>query len=86
MHAMCVVEDFQKTNKLQYGCPCLSSSTTHMAYILPFVCSNTDSFFSFIQSYVHVAPGGGGGTPDLIGWGATGPQNAWGILRVKSGI
>ena len=34
--------------------------------------------------------GGGGGTPDLIhayvGWGATGPQNAWGILRVKSKI
>ena len=31
----------------------------------------------------------GGGTPDpySIGWdGATGPQNAWGILRVKSGI
>ena len=30
---------------------------------------------------------GGGGTPDLIGReGATGPQNAWGILRVKSRI
>ena len=31
--------------------------------------------------------GGGGGTPDIIHayvrWGATGPQNAWGILRVK---
>ena len=33
---------------------------------------------------------GGGGTPDIIhayvrwgGGGATGPQNAWGILRVK---